>query len=32
MFYYRLVERDANDFNLFDFHFVYAQLNMTLWP
>jgi len=31
MFYYRLVEGDYNDFNHFDFHFVYAQLNMNWW-
>ena len=31
MFYYRLVEGNYNDFNNFDFHSVYAQLNMNLW-
>jgi len=31
MFYYRLVEGDYNDFNHFDVHSVYAQLNMNLW-
>ena len=30
-FYYTLVEGDYNDFTQFDFHFVYAQLNMNLW-
>ena len=30
MFYCRLVEGEYNDFNHFDFRFVYAQLNINL--
>ena len=31
MFYYRLFEGGYNDFNYFDSHFAYAQLNMNFW-